>query len=325
MAFSNTYDTTNPGSAVSNRESLTNVLTILAPEETPVLSLAQKGSAKAVLHEWTVDGLADPSSDGTVEGADVSAFDDKFENRARIGNRVQKFRRAWKVSDLQEAVDSVGPAGVAQAEVKSNRELKRDIEYAICSDNDRVAGTGAVASKLRGLGDWLDASGPSDVPSAYRTPTASIDTNGTSVTESGLNAVIDSIYNQNGEVNRLTGVFATALRRTISNFTRAEGSIAGDDAYGTYKVNQNAESKKITLAVSLYDSDHGIISLVTGNPKCMPATDRGYILNTSHIGVDSLIPMSATRLENQGGGERGYCDVTCTLRVDSPLAHGKIV
>ena len=51
MAFSNTYDTTNTGSAVSNKESLTNVLTILAPEETPVLSLAQKGSAKAVLHE----------------------------------------------------------------------------------------------------------------------------------------------------------------------------------------------------------------------------------------------------------------------------------
>ena len=42
MAFSNTFDTTNPGSAVSNREDLTDVLTILAPEETPVLSSASK-------------------------------------------------------------------------------------------------------------------------------------------------------------------------------------------------------------------------------------------------------------------------------------------
>jgi len=38
MSFSNTYDVNNPGSAVSNREDLTDILTILAPEETPVLS-----------------------------------------------------------------------------------------------------------------------------------------------------------------------------------------------------------------------------------------------------------------------------------------------
>ena len=32
------------------------------------------------------------------------------------------------VSDLQEAVDSVGPAKIAQAEAKAIREIKRDIE-----------------------------------------------------------------------------------------------------------------------------------------------------------------------------------------------------
>lgn len=57
MAFSNTYDTTNPGSAVSNREDLTDVLTILAPEETPVLSSASKSKATATYVEWTVDSL----------------------------------------------------------------------------------------------------------------------------------------------------------------------------------------------------------------------------------------------------------------------------
>ena len=60
MAFSNTYDTTNPGSGVSNREDLTDVLTILAPEETPVLSSANKEKASATFVEWTVDSLAAP-------------------------------------------------------------------------------------------------------------------------------------------------------------------------------------------------------------------------------------------------------------------------
>jgi hypothetical protein len=45
MSFSNTFDTTNTGSAVSNREDLTDVLTILAPEETPILSSANKERA----------------------------------------------------------------------------------------------------------------------------------------------------------------------------------------------------------------------------------------------------------------------------------------
>jgi hypothetical protein len=110
MAFSNTFDTTNPGSAVSNREDLLDVLTILAPEETPVLSSAPKSKASATFVEWTVDSLSAPVTTGVAEGSDVTAFTDKFAGRARLGNYVQKFRRDFMVSDLQNAVDSVGPA-----------------------------------------------------------------------------------------------------------------------------------------------------------------------------------------------------------------------
>ena len=86
MSFSNTYDTTNPGSAVSNREDLTDVLTILAPEETPILSSANKSKANATFVEWTVDGLSAPDTAGIREGADVTTFTDKFSGRARLGN-----------------------------------------------------------------------------------------------------------------------------------------------------------------------------------------------------------------------------------------------
>jgi hypothetical protein len=121
MSFSDSFTptktpVTGPGSAVSNREDLTDVLTILAPEETPVLSSASKQKASSTFVEWTVDKLADPVNSGISEGADVTAFTDKFASRARLGNYVQKFRRDYMVSDLQEAVDSVGPAKFAQAE-----------------------------------------------------------------------------------------------------------------------------------------------------------------------------------------------------------------
>ena len=206
MALSNTYDTTNPGSAVSNREDLSDVLTILAPEETPVLSSLPKTRASGTFHEWTVDSLSAPTTAGIAEGADVTTFTDQFSGRARLGNYTQKFRRDFMVSDLQEAVDSVGPAKIAQAEAKAVRELKRDVEATLLSANDRAVEDGAgTVYKLRGLGDWIDSAGPSDVPSSFRTPSDSIHSTG-AFTETAMNNIITSIYRVSGTTNSLTSL-----------------------------------------------------------------------------------------------------------------------
>ena len=327
MAFSDTFDTTNPGSAVSNREDLMDVLTILAPEETPVLSSASKSRANATFVEWTVDSLSSPSTAGVGEGADVTSFTDQFSGRARLGNYVQKFRRDYMVSDLQEAVDSVGPAKIAQAEAKAIRELKRDIEATLCSNNDRAAEDGAgTVYKLRGLGDWIDSSGPSDVPAAFRTASDSIHSAGTDFTETVLNNLITSIYRVTGASNGLTLVADTALRRVISDFARLDpdGSGAGTSIRN---VNYNGDVAQIKLSVEVYQSDHGTVSIINGNPDCMPDTtnkDTGYLVHPEYYGISELIPMGSARLPNLGGGERGFVDCALTLLMYHPGAHGKI-
>ena len=326
MALSNTYDTTNPGSAVSNREDLSDVLTILAPEETPVLSSLPKTRASGTFHEWTVDALSSPSTAGIAEGADVTTFTDQFSGRARLGNYTQKFRRDFMVRDLQEAVDSVGPAKIAQAEAKAVRELKRDVEATLLSANDRAVEDGAgTVYKLRGLGDWIDSSGPSDVPSSFRTPSDSIHSSG-AFTETVMNNIITSIYRVSGNTNSLTLVADTALRRKVSDFARTgvDGSTSHE---GVRTVNYNGESAQIKLSVELYQSDHGIVSVVNMNPDCAPDTsdkDTGYFVNPEYAGIGELIPMGSARLPNQGGGERGYVDCALTLAVYHPGAHGKI-
>ena len=331
MAFSNTYDTTNTGSAVSNREDLTDVLSILAPEETPILSSLNKQKANATFVEWTVDSLSDPVTAGIREGADVSTFTDKFAGRARLGNYVQKFRRDFQVSDLQEAVDSVGPAKIAQAEAKSIRELKRDIEATLASANDRAVEDGSsTAYALRGLGDWLDSAGPSDVPAGFRTPAASIYTAAEAGTtefgEEALNDIITSIFEQTGSTNDLMLIADTGLRRVISDFARTSGS--SDNS--VRNVNFDGGSGQITLRVDMYESDHGMVSIVNGNPSCMPnfggntANSSGYLINPEYAGIHELIALGSTRLPNQGGGERGYVDCALTLGVYHPQAHGLI-
>jgi len=329
MAFSNTFDTTNTGSGVSNREDLTDVLTILAPEETPILSSANKERASATKVEWTVDSLSAPSTAGIAEGADVTAFTDQFAGRARLGNRIQKFRRDYMVSDLQEAVDSVGPAKVAQAEAKAIRELKRDIEASLASANTQTTEDGAgVVNRLGGLGDWIQTgAGSANVPAGFRTPAASIvDVTDADFSESELNNMITSIFGVTGSSNNLMLVADTTLRKDISDFARVGGLLADS----VRSVNYNGDSGKIKLSVDLYQSDHGVVSIVNANPDCMPtqagtAGMAGYLVNPEYYGVHELIPMGSTRLPNQGGGERGFVDCALTLGVYHPGAHGKIV
>jgi len=329
MSISATYQPSAPtaksgqGSAISNREDLSNELAILAPEETPLLSLASKGKASATYSEWTVDNLGAPVTTGVSEASDVTSFSDKFADRARLGNYIQLMRRDYMVSNLQQAVTSVGPANIAQAEAKSMREIKRDIEATIASDNEMSVENGAgTPYGMRGLGKWIQstAQATNAVPAAYRTPSGSI--LAAAPSESTFNGVIGSIFSRNGEMNSLTLVADVALRRVISGFTRATPSSAGV----TYHVNQDAVSKAITLAVNVYDSDFGLVKIVNGNPACMPTTTGGvgYIINPKYLGFNTLIPMGATRLENQGGGERGFIDVAGTLVVKHPQAHGKI-
>ena len=330
MAFSNTFDTTNTGSAVSNREELTDVLTILAPEETPVLSSASKKKSSATFTEWTVDALSAPVTTGVDEGADVTAFTDQFAGRARLGNYVQKFRRNFQVSDLQEAVESVGPAKIAQAEAKAIRELKRDVEATIIGTQDRSIEDGAgTPYGLRGLGDWIDSAGPADVPANFRTPASSIYDISTSgaFSELALNNLISSIYRETGNTNNLMLVADTGLRRTIADFAR----VSAGATENIRSVNYDGNRAEIKLSVEIYQSDHGLVSIVNMNPDTAPATlaggtsfNDGYLINPEYYGVHELIPMGSTRLPNLGGGERGFCDCTLTLGVYHPQAHGKI-
>lgn len=326
MPLSTTYNpnapqaTTTQGSAVGNREDLSNELAMLAPEETPLLSLCAKGKCSSTFPEWTADKLKAVSTSGVSEGADVTSFNDKFSARARLGNYVQIFREPWMVTTLQNAVTTAAAANAAAAEAKSIRELKRNIEATICSNNDRSAEDGAgTPYATRGLGDWLDSSGPSDVPSDYRTPSASILAIG-SLTEITFNDVIASIFSKNGEMNSLTCIAGTTLRKAIAGFSRTEGTTTA----GFYNIVDNASSKKITLSVQVFDSDFGLVNIVNGNPDCMPSASQGYIVNPKYLAFDTLIPMGSQRLENQGGGERGYIEAVGALVCKHPQAHGKI-
>lgn len=312
-----------------NREFLTDALTILEPEETPVVSMIPKMNVGNAFFEWQVDELKEPTFGGIAEGADVSDFENKAANRARLGNYVQIFREDWKVSDVQQATTTAGvPNEAANSESKSMRELKRSIESAICSDNDRQAEDGVSTYLTRGLGDWIDASGPTDVPSRYRVASGQVDsTTMANTTESTFNATIQARYEQVGQKEDLYLIAGPTLKKTITFFSRADTSSTDS----TLSVTQPASDRKLTLTVQEYDGDFGRVFIVpslfngrtSGSGLDATVRHRGYLLNPSLLGLSIMSAEASERLENQGGGERGYVKFIGGLCVKNPLGLAK--
>ena len=318
MASTKTY-------AVSgNREDLSDIVTLLEPEATPFVSMAKKATASGTFFEWQTDNMATPSFAGVLEGEDASSFDDKAANRAKLGNHIQKLRQTYAVSDLQEIVDTAGVTSeFANAESKAVRELKRDLESAVCSAQDRQADDGTNPYKTRGMFKWLGVGGqPSDIPSFAQN--VANDTTGTQ-TESTLNTVLQELYEANGMPGgQLTLIAGPSLKREISNFARQEGSTTAL----SFQVTQPAESKKITLSVNFYEGDFGNIAILPSvvlNRTSGSATvdaDAGLLIDPEYVGIHMLKAESTSELENRGGGRRGFADLVAGLACYSPKAHG---
>ena len=318
MPKASTYNT------VGQREDLSDVLTILEPESTPFVSMANKATATGTFFEVQVDDLSVVDFSGVGEGEDVTSFSNKAENRARIGNYIQKFRRTYAVSDIAELVDTAGVANeFAASEAKAVREIKRDLEAAVCSAQDRQADSGAGAPyKTRGMFKWLGVGGqPSDVPTFAQN--VANDTTGTQ-SETTFNEVLQELYEANGMPGgQLTLIAGPQLKKEISDFARQAGG-----AGFAFSVTQPAESKKITLTVNLYEGDFGTVAIVPSvflNRTSGSSTidgDAGLLIDPEYVAIHTLQAESNSELENQGGGRRGFCDVIAGLACHMPKAHG---
>lgn len=332
MAESTTYN------IAGIREDLTDFLTILEPEDTPKLSMLNKTERPTnTYQEWQLDNLQTPSFTGTIEGTDVTNFSNKAANRARVGNYIQWFRKPWMVSRITEAVDIAGVSNeVANAKAKSMRELKRDIESAIGSDNDRQADNGTVPYLLRALGTWISSTGPSDVPAIYRTPAANINATATaSLTEDNFNAVFQSMFESNGGKRSYNLFAGPSLKRAVSKFQRQEGTTTAK----SYMVTQDAQEHQIDLHVELYQGDfhtvtiipdlfNGVVSDAVGTSGTTAfvtnqSRARGYIIDPELVGFGYMVGMESVELPDQGGGRRGYVHAIGTLMVKNPRGLGK--
>lgn len=148
-ALSNTKLTT---TAVGNREELSDVVSRITPEDTPIYSDIGKGSCKTVHPEWETDELRAPAANIQTEG-DEYAFN-AITPPQRLGNYTQIFRDGFIISRTQNTVDEAGNVQkVRYQKLKTGVALRKDVELAIITNNASVAG---ATRELGGLPTWIE-------------------------------------------------------------------------------------------------------------------------------------------------------------------------
>jgi hypothetical protein len=321
-------------SQVGKREDLADYISLVDAKDTPIVSMAPKGNKPGnTLLQWQADNMPAAVTTGSVDGVDVSSYENLNSGRAIISNYIQVFQRAIRVSPL--AVDVSVVAGLrdelAGMVAKGIKLLKRDMEATVSSNNDAQADNGTDPYLTKALGTWISTSGGStlQVPSAYRTPSASIATTATaSLTETNIQAVLTSIYGQTGTFKEYDGVVGTNLKRAFSNllFTTTLSSTstvgvtgAGGTAIRTFS--RDANSDAYIASVDIFEGDFGRIKL---HPSLfMPDADNGYVLDMELLELRYTNLPEVTELPDAGGGPARLIKAVAGLVVKNPLGLGK--
>jgi len=304
----NTFDTYD---SVGEREDLSDVIYSISPTDTPFLSSAAKTQATAVLHEWQTDALAAAVTNNAVIEGDEATLDASVAT-TRLSNSSQIMDKTVVITGTQESVDKAGRASeIAYQIAKKAKELKRDMESTLTSNNLEVTGGSGTARQLGGLGSWVVTNDDlaSDGASGAGAGNAA-HTNGTqrAFTESQLKSVIKSVWNAGGDPSMImVGPFnKQKLSGFTGNSTRFD---AGADA-------------TLYTSVDVYASDFGQLQVV---PNRFSRDRDAYVLDMDYWGVAFLRDFSMHELAKTGDSEKRQLLVEATLESRNEGASGSIM
>lgn len=144
-------NTVRTSGAVGNREELSDVVSRITPEDTPIYSMIEKGKCVSVHPEWETDELAAPGDNAREEGEEYTFG--SVTPPERLGNYTQILRKDWVISNTQEVVDEAGKVQKRKYQkLKKAVEVRKDTEFAIVSNQGSQGGN---IRRMGGLPSWM--------------------------------------------------------------------------------------------------------------------------------------------------------------------------
>ena len=301
-------------SAKGIREDLSNVITNIAPEETPFTSNIGRSTIASTLFEWQTDTLDTAASNAQLEGDDVASFD-AVTATVRLTNYAQISRKTIILSNTEEVVNKAGRRSeLAYQIAKRGSELKRDQEFVMLNGGIAVAGSTSAARVSASLGAFVktnvdmqtNGANPSytTLPNSART-----DGNVRTFTETILKNVIQQVWTSGGTPKIL--MVGPINKQRVSGFSGI--------ASARYNLNGGDRPATIIGAADIYVSDFGQVSVI---PNRFQRERDAWVIDPDYAKMTVLRPYQQVELAKTGDAEKRMLIVEWGLQVMTEKAHG---
>lgn len=275
-ALANTQLTT---MSVGNREELSDVVSRITPEDTPIYSDIAKGTAKSVHPEWETDELRAPAANINTEG-DEYTFG-AITPPQRLGDYTQIFKDSFIISRTQETVDEAGNVQKRKYQkLKTGIALRKDVELAIVTNNASVAG---ATRELGGLPTWIETNasrgaGGSNGGFDINTGLTVAATNGTQ--RAFTKVLLDDVMKQGYESGaNFRNVYVSPYVKSVFVSFMSDSSVAPF----RYAVS-NGDRNSIIANADVYEGPYGKVFIKPNRVMSTAAVARNaFLLDTSLV------------------------------------------
>jgi hypothetical protein len=280
---------------------------------------------------------------GVVDGADVtvSSAGNPVENRTRLNNYGQVFRKDLRVGFIAETQNVAGVTDeLANGIAKKLVELKRDMEATfMCANQAAVADNGSNAYLTGSLGNWLNADNSANIGavasgSAFKPASGAVITTATaSITETVIQNVLTAIYGNTGTFRDYDCILGSTLKRAFTNLTASGATqVANTNSIAATSVrtfNQDLASDTFKSSIDIFEGDFGRLILhpstfiggKNGSAFVAQAT-KGYIIPMDMVEVRYAKLPQVKQLPDAGGGPARLVEAIAGLVCKNPSGFG---
>lgn len=298
---SHSYDT------VGTIQDLSNVITNISPDDTPILTMLGNGEANDTTVSELSDAMPKPRNNPQLEGSDFVL--EEVDARERIDNHTQIFDRPFFITTTQKAVKKAGVKDELLYQLdKHMKAIAMDLEFVLVTSDKANKHTASVPGRMGGI-PFFNVANVVDL--ATRTPAGVFD-------EEAFNDAAEMGWEKGG--NPKFAIMSMKEKRKANRTFNAGGT-----------KNRDQKEKKTVGVIDFYESDAGVIKLM---PHRMINRDaagklldsrRSDILDPQYFKVGFLIPFHVEELGKKGKRYEKAITGEVTLRCRSQEAQSCVI
>ncbi len=296
---------------VGERESLSDVISRIDPDETPIFSNAKKEQTKGVTHEWLVQDLAAAANDNYVaEGADYSYVNPTAVTR--LGNVHQISVQAASVSGTLDAVDKAGrDRETAYVKIIKGVEQRRDIEKALCKVEAKSASDPRKAGKLASYMTNQSVVSPSTTATGDGSNVSDLAGTNAALSLAKIDTAMKAAYIDGGQPDMM--VVSPTNKVVFSDLN--SGSAVTNQLHMT-----SPKDATIIGSVSMYLTDFGMLNVTIDR---FNEDDRIFLLDSDYYSIGHLPGrmFSVSDVAPTGDATKFSIVSEWTLIMKAPKAH----